>query len=125
MKQLITQKPVSLSGVLVPRRKLKNGWTSDYKLACSSGLEYFIEADAEWREQLSYLSWEEVRVIGLLNVSDMTLIPRKVFRNGPKGERENVIQLAAWKGRDLMTKLVTRANELVFVPVALCALWVL
>lgn len=115
--------PVSLSGIVVPWSKaFVGGRNSDFKLTCSSGLDYFIVADSEWREVLSWYQWEKVNVIGLLNVSNMTVIPQKVFPNGPAGDKENVIDLAAWKYRKFLKKLVKHVNELVLVPAALCAL---
>jgi len=114
--------PVSLSGVVIPWSKaLNSGRNADFKLVCSSGLEYFIVADSEWRDVLSSYSWEEVKVIGLLNVSYMTIIPQKVFPKGPTGEKENVIDLAVWKSREFAKKLVKNVNNLVLIPAAVCA----
>ena len=114
--------PISLSGVVIPwSKELREGQNSDFKLVCSSGLEYFIVADSEWRDILSWYSWEEVKVIGLLNVSNMTIIPQKVFPKGPTGEKENVIDLAAWKSREFVKKLVKNVNDLVLIPAAVCA----
>jgi hypothetical protein len=112
--------PVTLSGVVAPwTEDLKVGRTSDYKLISNSGLEYFIVADDEWREVLSTYCWEEVRVIGLLNVSNMTLIPQKVYPKGPTGE--NVIDLASWKRREFVKKAVQKINDLVVIPAAVWA----
>ena len=109
--------PISLTGVVVPWTKgLSGGRESEFKLVCSSGLEYFFVVDPEWKDVLSQYSWEEVKVIGLLNIANMTLIPQKVFPKGLRGEMENVIDLAAWKGRDLVKKLVKNVNDLVVVP---------
>lgn len=114
--------PISLSGVVIPwSKELREGQNSDFKLVCSSGLEYFIVADSEWRDVLSWYSWEEVKVIGLLNVSNMTIIPQKVFPKRPTGEKENVIDLAAWKSREFVKKLVKNVNDLVLIPAAVCA----
>lgn len=115
--------PVSLSGLVIPwSQPLSSGRDSDFKLVCSSGLEYFIVAsESEWRDVLSWYSWEEVKVIGLLNVSNMTIIPQKVFPKGPTGKKENLIDLAAWKSRRLVKKLVKNVNGLVFIPATPCA----
>lgn len=114
--------PVSLTGVVIPWEKgLNGGRNSDYKLVCSSGLEYFIVADREWKEVLSFYRWEEVKVIGLLNVSNMTIIPQKVFPKGPTGEKENMIHLARWKGSEFVKKIAKNLNDLVLVPAAICA----
>ena len=114
--------PVTLFGVVVPWTKsMGDGRTSDYKLACSSGVEFFIVADSEWRQVLSHYCWEDVKVKGLLNVSNMTLVPQKVFPKGPTGERDNVIDFAAWRGRDLVKKLTKNVTDLVLVPAAVFA----
>lgn len=111
--------PVKLSGVVVPWLKaLSGGRESEFKLVCSSGLEYFFVADAEWKEILAQYCWNDVKVVGLLNVTNMTLIPQKVFPKGPRGEMENVINLNAWKGRNLFKKLVDKINDHVVIPVA-------
>jgi hypothetical protein len=115
--------PVTLCGVVVPwSEAFSDGRSSDYKLACASGAEYFIVADQEWREVLSEHCWEEVKVKGLLNVSNMTLIPQRVFPKGPTGERENVIDLPTCKDREFIKKVKKNLDELVFVPIALWAL---
>lgn len=112
--------PVALSGVVAPWSKnLSDGATSDYKLVSYSGLEYFIVADGEWREVLSTYCWQEVKVIGLLNVSNMTLIPQKIHPKGPEGE--NVIDLAAWKSKELVKKLVKNVNDTAVIPAAVLA----
>ena len=111
--------PVKLSGHLLPWSPLNNnGNSSEYKLVCSSGLEYFIVADANWLEVLERLCYQDVRVIGLLNVANMTLIPQKIFPKGPNGEVESVVDLAAWKAKKFITKLVNNINKNVVIPVA-------
>ncbi len=112
--------PVTLTGVVAPwKETLSSGRTSDFKLICHSGLEYFIIADDEWRKVLSTYCWEEVRVVGLLNVSNMTLIPQKVYPKGPTGE--NVIDLASWRRKEIVSKMVQKINDFVVVPAAVFA----
>jgi hypothetical protein len=114
--------PVTLFGVIVPWREfLGDGKNSDYKLVCASGVEYFVIADAEWRVVLTQYRWEQVKVKGLLNVSNMTLVPQMVFPKGSSRERENVIAYAAWKGRDLAKKLKT-VSDLILAPTAVLTL---
>jgi hypothetical protein len=97
--------PVNLTGVVIPWLTAPRGRReSEFKLVCSSGLEYFFVADPEWKDVLSQYRWEEVKVVGLLNIFNMTLIPQKVFPKGPRGDAENVIDLAAWRGRDLIKR---------------------
>ena len=114
--------PINLSGVVVPwSQEISGGRESDYKLVCSSGMEYFIVADQEWRGVLSWCCWEEVRVIGLLNLANKTIIPQKVFPKGPTGEKENIIDLAIWKSRESIKKVVKNINDMVVIPAALWA----
>ena len=117
-----TLTPIKLSGVIIPWVKTLGGsQTSDYKIVCSSGLEYFIIADTEWRGVLSCYSCEEVKIVGLLNSSNMTIIPQKIFPKGPTGEKEDVIDLTAWKGREFVKKLVENVNDLGLIPAAMLA----
>ena len=117
--------PVTLNGVVVPWVKvLSDGRHSDYRLACASGVEYFIVADQEWKEVLSQYCWEEVKVKGLLNISNLTLIPQKIFPKGPTGERDNIIDLATGKSRELIKKLTKNVNDLVLIPAAVLAVMI-
>lgn len=101
--------PVTLSGVVVPWiQELSDGRESAYKLVCSSGAEYYIVADSEWRSVLSCYSWDEVKVKGLLNIANMTLIPQKVFPKGPTGERDCAVDLANWKQSQLAKKIIKK-----------------
>ncbi len=109
--------PVSLSGVISPWvENLGVAHTSDYKLISYNGLEYFIVANPEWREILSTYCWEEVKVIGLLNISNMTLIPQKVYPKGPSGEKESVIEWASSKSDELVKKIIKNLNDIVVLP---------
>jgi hypothetical protein len=109
--------PVKLAGVVVPWSKpISVKRSSDFKLVCSSGAEYFIVADWKWRDVLSSCSWQEVKLIGLLNASHMTIIPQKIIPRGPAGEKDNVIDLAAWKSHEFVKKLVKHVNNLVVLP---------
>lgn len=114
--------PVMLSGVVVPwDKKVSTTQNSEYKLVCTSGLEYFLVANDEWRSVLSWYSWKEVKIVGLLNTANLTLIPQRVFPKGPKGEKENVIDLALWKSREAIKKITKNVNDLVLVPAAVLA----
>ena len=115
--------PVSLTGLIVPwSKRVGRTGTSDYKLVCSSGLEYFIITDHEWREVLANHSWDQVTVIGKLNLTDMSVLPEKILPKGPNEKRGDVIDLAARKGRPFVQKLVKNLNDLVLVPAVICAM---
>ncbi|MGE0762984.1 MAG: hypothetical protein AB7N80_06880 [Bdellovibrionales bacterium] len=114
--------PVTLSGVVVPwDKEVSATRSSEYKLVCTSGLEYFLVANDEWRSVLSWYCWEEVKIVGLLNTADLTLIPQRVFPKGPKGEKENVIDLALWRSREAIKKITKNVSDLVLVPAAVLA----
>lgn len=101
--------PVTLSGVVVPCEL-------GFKLACSKAIEYSLEADPEWEEILATYVWEEVKVKGLLNLNNMTVVLQRVFPKGPSGDRGNIIDFATRKTRELMQKV--NLNDCVLVPVA-------
>jgi hypothetical protein len=114
--------PVTLTGVVVPWDKdVSPNPNSEYKLVCTSGPEYFLVTNDEWRSVLSWYSWEEVKIAGLLNTANLTVIPQRVFPKGPKGEKDNVIDLALWKSREAIKKIAKNVNELVLVPAAVLA----
>ncbi len=103
-----TLTPIKISGVIIPSVKtLAAGQVSDYKVVCSSGLEYFIIANSEWRKILSCYRREEVKIVGLLNSSDMSIIPQKIFPKGP-----------SWDRRDFVRELVKKGNDLGLIPAA-------
>lgn len=111
--------PVNLSGVVVPWSKsFSINKESEFKIVCSSSLEYFIIADSEWKDVFARYCWDKVKVVGLLNINNMTLIPQKVIPNRPQSEMDNVIDFAAWKARKLVKKLIKNINDSVVVPVA-------
>jgi hypothetical protein len=113
---------VTLFGVIIPwSPSPSDKREEEFKLACESGLEYILVADSEWRNVLSNYCWQDVKIKGLLNISNMTLVPRKIIPKGPKGEKENVIDMAAWKGQDLVRKLAKNVVDLVLVPAAVYA----
>lgn len=115
--------PVSLSGFVVPWAKTMSvGMESEFKLVCSSGQEYFFVVDDEWKQVLILHCWNEVKVKGLLNIVDLTIIPQKIFPKGPRGELENVIDLATWKARKFVKKIINDLNDQVIIPVAVLIL---
>jgi len=114
--------PIIISGVIVPWEKtLSDGSRSEYKLACGNGTEYLILENSEVRDVLPLYCWKEVKIVGLLNKSNMTLIPQKVFPQGPGGESSNVIDFSLWKNQNLKRKVLNKINELVVIPAAVFA----
>ena len=114
--------PITISGVIVPWEKtLSDGSHSEYKLACGNGTEYLIVENSEVRNILPLYCWKEVKIVGLLNKSNMTLIPQKVFPRGPDGESSNVIDFSLWKNQNLRRKVLNKINELVVIPAAVFA----
>lgn len=115
-------RPATLSGVIVPwTEDIKDGRESDYKLVCKDGREYFFVTDSYWESVLSWYSWDDVTVKGLLNTDKMTLIPQKIFPKGPTAENDNVIDLVVSKTRGVIKKIGKNLNELVIIPAGLLA----
>ncbi len=114
--------PVTLFGVVIPWTSfMPDGRTSHFKLACAGGAEFFIVADEEMLQVLSQYSWENVKVKGLLNVSNMTLLPQWIYPKGPTGEQNSVIEMATWRGREFIQKMTKNVTDLVLVPTFVCS----
>jgi hypothetical protein len=115
-------KPVTLSGVIVPwQSHTRVGVESEYKLVCETGLEYFILADSTWLNILPLYSWEDVKVIGLVNLANMTLTPQKIYPKGPTGEKENVIDIKQWMQSRPWGEIVEQLKEVIATPAAVPA----
>ncbi len=83
----------------------------NFKLVSFSGLEYLLVSIGEWNEVLKLHCWEEVEVLGPLNIRDISLIPQKIFPKEPTGE--NVIHLnRLWQSKDLAKKWVISCADL-------------
>lgn len=106
--------PITLSGVIVPRKMgFGEAKVSDYKLVCSSGLEYLLAADSEWQRTLEIYRWEEVRVIGLLNAASMFILPQKIFPRGPTEKSEKAVDFAIANRREFTKKVAKKISDLV------------
>jgi hypothetical protein len=115
--------PVNLAGVVVPWSKsIGREGESQFKLVCTNGREYFFVPDPEWNEVLSGYSWDWVKVIGLLNIQNATIIPQKVYPKYPHEKIKNVIQIADRRGRSLLKKVVKNLNDFVVIPIAVWAM---
>lgn len=108
--------PITLVGVLVPKRPSVEKPSSDFKLVTLRGVEYSILTDSEWERVLDGYRWEEVRVRGLLNPSTMTVVPQWVVPYGPTGETQRVSDEPSWKDRDLIGKIKKTVADLVLTP---------
>lgn len=115
--------PVTLSGVIVPwSEKITDSRELEYKLVCEAGQEYFFIANPYWKSVLSWHSWDEVKVKGLLNSANMTIVPQKIYPKGPTVENENVIDLAASRAKKVFKKIGRNINDLVIIPAGLLAM---
>lgn len=109
--------PVSLVGVVVPRKKSSSdGQASEYALVTPTGVEYSILTDSEWERVFENYRWEEVRVRGLLNPSTMTIVPQWVVPHGPTGEPQRANDTFFWKNGALVAKLKKTMADLVLAP---------
>ncbi len=109
--------PVRLTGVLVPKiNGISGGPDAEFKLVCPGGFEYQLCASTGWKEVLAQYSLEEVKVIGLLNITNKILVPQKIFPKGSQGELEKVIDLAEWNERNFVKKLVADLGHIEVAP---------
>ena len=115
--------PVKLSGVILPWLKtLEPNQVSHFKLVGSSGCEYFFVPDPEWKKVLQQYQWKEVKVIGLYNIANRSLIPQKIYPVGPTEEFIPIAEAENEQRRNLVKKWVRNLNDWVVVPVAVWAL---
>lgn len=112
---------VTLTGTVVPWYE---GTTrnAEYKLECETGIRYLFVADEEWRKILSFYKWEEVKVTGLLNPANRTVIPHRVTPKNSDGQRESALDLAFWRSKEAISKLAQNINDLILLPIAVLAL---
>lgn len=109
--------PVSVVGVLVPAKgTVYDDCRPDFKLVKPNGVEYSILADSEWERVLEIFRWEEVRVRGLLNPINMTIVPQWVVPHGPTGEPQRVSDEPLLKDRDWVMKIKKTVADLVLAP---------
>ncbi len=115
---------ISQTGVLIPWTKRLGDSISEYKFVCKDGFEYFILADSDWREALAWYSLDEVKIIGLLDISKKALIPQKILPKNLFRDHESLQETLRRKGKEIFKKLVHSAHELVFIPAAICAMMI-
>ncbi len=87
----ILRTQVSLSGVILPwHEDFAGGYFTDYKIITTSGLEYFIIADDDWRETLKSYIDSNVILKGLMDIQTITIFPESIEGEGPeKGPSSN------------------------------------
>lgn len=108
--------PVSVAGVVVPKRASGRDSETAFNLVTLTGVEYSILADQEWQLVLETYRWEEVRVRGLLNIATMTIVPHWVVPRGPTGETQRVTDKPLAKSGDLIGKIKKTVADLVLAP---------
>ena len=68
--------PIAIRGVLVPwDEKIDSNENSDFKVITSSGTEYFLLTNHDWKLVCNEFSWRNVRLKGMLNIKNMTVVP--------------------------------------------------
>lgn len=86
--------PIAVRGVLVPwDEKVDVNESSDFKVITSSGTEYFLLTNHDWKLVCNELSWRNVRLIGLLNIKNMTVVPEEITTDDPEGNKAKIIPL--------------------------------
>jgi len=100
--QQILRTQVSLSGVIVPwHEDFAGGYFTDYKIITTSGLEYFILADDDWRETLKSYIDSNVILKGLMDIQTKTIFPKSIEGEGPdKGPSSNMDLEFNYMGED-------------------------
>lgn len=84
--------PILVSGVVVPWNKsFSQGRRSQFKLITKLGVEYFLIAGSEWEDTLSWHSWDEVKVRGLVDMAKRTIVPKKIYPKDPAAKRQGEI----------------------------------
>lgn len=115
--------PVKLTGVVIPCNPLPNAPTqSNFKLVCPNGLECYFSTDKNWSTILNRYSWDEVKVIGLVNKSNLSLIPQKIYPKQPIGKRQKIIDLIRWKNQNIAHQFAKQLNHSLATPAALPAI---
>ncbi len=86
--------PIAVRGVLVPwDDEVEINENSDFKVITSSGTEYFLLTNHDWKLVCNEFSWRNVRLKGLLNVKSMTVIPEEITTDDPEDNKAKVIPI--------------------------------
>lgn len=103
--------PISIVGIIEPCEQL-------YKLIDGEGIEHLIVSSSRVDNVLRLYCGKEVKIIGLQNKSDGTLIPQKVLPSDPSSK---VIDLSLWKNKKFKRSVLNKINEFVVIPLAVLA----
>lgn len=86
--------PIAVRGVLVPwDEEVDVNESSDFKVITSSGTEYFLLTNHDWKLVCNEFSWRNVRLKGLLNIKNMTVVPEEITTDDPEGSKAKVIPI--------------------------------
>lgn len=86
--------PIAVRGILVPwDEEVDVNESIDFKVITSSGTEYFLLTNHDWKLVCSEFSWRNVRLRGLLNIKNMTVVPEEITTDDPEGSKAKVIPI--------------------------------
>lgn len=108
-----------LRGLLIPRI---GGKEIEYSLITPSGFEYQIVFGPEWTNTLEKYCWQQAKVFGLLDPAQLTMIPQRILPDD-KQKKESRITDSYLISKNKFKKLFQRMGELIFIPIALCAVF--
>ena len=97
-EQDVFRTPIAVRGVLVPwDEEVDVNENSDFKVIASSGTEYFLLTSHDWKLVCNEFSWRNVRLKGLLNIKNMTVVPEEITTDDPEGSTAKVIPIKKMK----------------------------
>jgi hypothetical protein len=111
----------SLLGTIEQYIKILHDGPPEFKLVCPDGNEYLIIPTSSLKESLQQYSGKKVKVFGMLNRSNNTLLLQKIFIKDLNEDQNNMIDLQVYKRRQLLKKIARTVNELVIIPIAVLA----
>ena len=73
---------ITVAGVICCRSNAKKN-NIEYKLVCPSGEQYLLLATREWRNVISNLLWQKVKLVGVVRIEDNKIWPKQIITNRP------------------------------------------
>lgn len=87
--------PIATKGVIVPwEEEVEPNTYSDFKLITSSGLNYFLVTNDDWKKVCNHFVWGTVRLKGMMNIKTMSVVPEEIDADDPDSARAKVIPMS-------------------------------
>lgn len=108
--------PIKVKGTIVPWDTTINSKViSDYALVTSSGSEYFLVTNGDWKSVLSQFIWTDIHLKGDLNHHNMTIIPKEIKLDDSINEKHQVISLKKSKKRKKVLKKLSNFGSIITI----------